>query len=124
MSEEHPLHTSFKGRVTLNGYKLQSDHSCGLPWIPESCLADGLRRETEAIQIMEHYGLDVSLAWYMQQVKLPLGRSKRSGYSVSHCSYGAAEGEYRRTTFSDSYSGRKHFPDSSYDWKDIYVDRP
>ena len=51
----------------MNGYKLQSDHSCGLPWIPESCLADGLRRETEAIQIMEHYGLDVSLAWYMQR---------------------------------------------------------
>lgn len=49
------------------GDKLQSDHSCGLPWIPESCLADGLRRETEAIQIMEHYGLDVSLAWYMQR---------------------------------------------------------
>ena len=67
IEREHPLHTSFKGRVTLNGYKLQSDHSCGLPWIPESCLADGLRRETEAIQIMEHYGLDVSLAWYMQR---------------------------------------------------------
>ena len=67
IEREHPLHTSFKGRVTLNGHKLKSDHGCGLPWIPESCLTDGLCRETEAIQIMEHYGLDDSLAWYIQR---------------------------------------------------------
>ena len=47
-----------------------------------------------------------------------------SDIGVEYEDYGAAEGEYRRTAFSDSYSGRKHFPDSSYDWKDIYVDRP
>lgn len=80
IEREHPLHTSFKGRVTLNGYKLQSDHSCGLPWIPESCLADGLRRETEAIQIMEHYGLDVSLAWYILGIIISiLGISNMKG---------------------------------------------
>ena len=67
IEREHPLHTSFNGHVTLNGHKLQSDHGCGLPWIPESCLADGLRRETEALQIMEHYGIDDSLAWYIQR---------------------------------------------------------
>lgn len=67
IEREHPLHTSFNGHVTLNGHKLQRDHGCGLPWIPESCLPDGLLRETEAIQIMEHYGLDDRLAWYMQR---------------------------------------------------------
>lgn len=67
IEREHPLHASFNGHVTLNGYKLQSDHGCGLPWIPESCLSDGLLRETEAIQIIEHYGLDDRLAWSIQR---------------------------------------------------------
>ena len=67
IEREHPLHTSFKGHITFNGQKLKNDHGCGLPWIPASCLSDGLLRETEAIQIMEHYGLDNSLAWYIQR---------------------------------------------------------
>ena len=67
IEREHPLHTSFIGRVTLNGHKLKMDHGCGLPWIPESCLFDGLCQETTAVEIMKHYGLDDRLAWYMHR---------------------------------------------------------
>jgi len=78
IEREHPLHTSFNGHVTLNGHKLQSDHGCGLPWIPESCLADGLRRETEAIHIIEHYGLDDRLAWSIQRSSYLWGETNGS----------------------------------------------
>ena len=67
IEREHPLHTSFNSHVIFNGQKLKNDHGCGLPWIPASCLPDGLLRETEAIQITEHYGLDDHLAWYLQR---------------------------------------------------------
>ena len=75
MEREHPLHTRFKGHITLNGHHLRSDHGCGLPWIPESCLSNGLLRETEAIQIMEHYGLDDRLAWNIQRSSYPWGET-------------------------------------------------
>ena len=67
IEREHPLHTSFKGYITFNGQKLKNDHGCGLPWIPASCLSESFVQDTEAIRIMEHYGLDDRLAWSMQR---------------------------------------------------------
>ena len=67
IEREHPLHTSFKGHITFNGQKLKNDHGCGLPWIPASCLSERFDQDAEAIRIMEHYGLDDRLAWYIQR---------------------------------------------------------
>ena len=75
---EHPLHIRFNGHVTLNGHSMQSDHGCGLPWIPESCLPDGLRRESEAMEIMEHYGLDDCLAWALHRSSYRWGEANAS----------------------------------------------
>ena len=67
IGREHPLHTSFKGHITFNGQKLKNDHGCGLPWIPASCLSNSFVQDTEAVRIIEHYGLDERLAWYIQR---------------------------------------------------------
>ena len=76
IEREHPLHTSFKGHITFNGQKLKNDHGCGLPWIPASCLSDSFVQDTEAIRIMEHYGLDDRLAWSIQRSCYRWGEGK------------------------------------------------
>ena len=76
IEREHPLHTSFRGHITFNGQKLKNDHVCGLPWIPASCLSDSIVQETEAIRIMEHYGLDDRLAWAMHRTCYRWGEVK------------------------------------------------
>lgn len=63
MEREHPLRVDFCSKVVVNGKALKRDHGCGLTWLPEACVPAELRRETEAKQIVEHYGLDQSRAW-------------------------------------------------------------
>ncbi len=63
MELEHPLHARFYGRVSCNWQMLQEGHSCGLTWLPESCVPQELREDDAAKHILTHYGLDESRAW-------------------------------------------------------------
>ena len=61
----------------------------------------------------------LAFAWYMQRSSYRWGEVNGLDIQSLTVRMERQREEYRRTAFSDSYSGRKHFPDSSYDWKDI-----
>lgn len=63
ISRENPIDISFHGQITCNGKLLREDHGCGLSWIPKSCIAADFTPEIEAMEILEHYGLDTDRAW-------------------------------------------------------------
>lgn len=63
MRREHPLNPEFGAYVTLNGKELRRDHGCGITWIPEGCLNEEFRNDTQAKQVLEHYGLDPLKGW-------------------------------------------------------------
>lgn len=63
IQREHPLNVSFRGHITFNGQELQSDHSRGLTWLPDSCQYENPYHDPEAKYALEHYGLDMNRAW-------------------------------------------------------------
>lgn len=63
IQREHPLNVSFHGHITFNGQELQSDHGCGLTWLPDSCQSENPYHDPEAKYVLEHYGLDRNQAW-------------------------------------------------------------
>lgn len=66
--QDNPLEIRFDAQVRINGQKLRQDHGCGLSWIPDACLPEGVQqRMPEVIQIMTHYGLDQNKAWSLQR---------------------------------------------------------
>ncbi len=63
IQREHPLNVSFHGHITFNGQELQSDHGCGLTWLPDFCQNETPYHDPEAKYALEHYGLDMNQAW-------------------------------------------------------------
>lgn len=73
MEREHPLHVRFYGRATCNWERLQNGHSCGVTWLPSSCVPDGIGREDIARGILNHYGLDETKGWAFHRWSYPWG---------------------------------------------------
>lgn len=63
IQQENPLDISFRGHVTLNGQKLQSDHGWSISWLPPAYLPDNTRQTPEAALALAHYGLNTNQAW-------------------------------------------------------------
>lgn len=71
MERENPVHGDFYGRLTCNGKALENGSSCGITWLPDSCLPEGTRCQPEAEAILTHYGLDPSRAWSFRRWSYP-----------------------------------------------------
>ena len=63
MEQENPLDVDFCSHLLCGGRRMQCRHGCAVTWLPSSCLPAGLRAEPEALQVLEHYGLDRDHAW-------------------------------------------------------------
>lgn len=84
IQREHPLNTSFYGKVTCNWESLQNGHGCGVSWLPESCVPDGIRQNDTAKGILTHYGLDETKAWSFHRWSYPWGNAaKHDLYALS-----------------------------------------
>lgn len=75
MEREHPLYVRFYGRATCNWQELQDGHSCGVTWLPASCVPDGIRQNDTARGILTHYGLDESKGWAFHRWSYPWGET-------------------------------------------------
>lgn len=75
IQREHPLHVRFYGRVSCNRQPLEIGHSCGLTWLPESCIAGAVRQNETAKQLLTHYGLDENRAWAFHRCSYPWGET-------------------------------------------------
>ncbi len=75
MEREHPLHVRFYGKVTYNSQPLQSGHSCGVTWLPASCVPEPVRQNDTAKGILTHYGLDEARAWSFHRWSYPWGEA-------------------------------------------------
>ena len=69
---ENPLEVSPSYTVRVNGVELRTRCGYITSRLPEDCHPnDCLPNETEAQRLMEHYGLDRSLAWRFERVSFP-----------------------------------------------------
>ncbi len=75
---ENPLDVSFHGQIRYNGETLEREHACGLTWLPEFCLPQGDKCETEGKCILDHYGLDNGRAWSIHRSAYRWGTMKGS----------------------------------------------
>jgi len=75
MEREHPLYVRFYGRASCNWESLQNGHSCGLTWLPVSCVPDGIRQNDTAKEILTHYGLDETKGWAFHRWSYPWGET-------------------------------------------------
>ena len=71
MEREHPLSSNFHSQSVVNGKTLASDRGCGITWVPESCVPEGIRQNREAKQVVEHYGLDQNRCWELRRCTYP-----------------------------------------------------
>lgn len=78
IEREHPLNTDFRGEVTYNGYKLKMKHGCGLTWPSKACVPADYCPETEAIRVLQHYGLDLDKAWSIHRCAYEWGDCSRA----------------------------------------------
>lgn len=75
---EHPLIVGFHGEVTFHGQVLRRDHGCAITWLPASCMSADMCQEAEAQRVLEHYGLDLSRAWFMCRSTYHWGKANGS----------------------------------------------
>lgn len=77
MELENPLELSFSPSLICNGKPLPPSHGCGLSWIPESCLPQGMENSPEAMELVAHYGLDEKKGWMFRRSSFPWATGKK-----------------------------------------------
>lgn len=86
LEREHPLYPRFYGRVTYNWQELQNGHSCGVTWIPASCVPAGIRQDDTAKGTLTHYHLDETKGWAFYRWSYPWGEmAGQDLYALSVC---------------------------------------
>lgn len=78
IQREHPLNVDFNGWVKLNGEKLRCDRGFGVTWMPDSCQSEDYFCDTEAKDILNHYGLSLDSAWAIHRKCYPWGTTDSS----------------------------------------------
>ena len=71
MEREHPLNADFYGKITCNWQGLQAGHSCGVTWLPASCVPEKMRQDDTAKDILTHYGLEETKGWAFHRWSYP-----------------------------------------------------
>ncbi len=72
---ENPMTVDFDSKVNVNGRELLFSRGSGFDWVPMSCRPKGRcwdgRDNSEALWIMEHYGLNAELGWVYRRQSYP-----------------------------------------------------
>lgn len=77
MKQENPMEIGFRPRLFVNGKEIIAKHGTSISWIPESCLPDGVIREIESKEIINHYGLDETRAWSFHRWSCPWATKRK-----------------------------------------------
>lgn len=67
LENESPLLFDMKANLTLNGKKLKREGGSGCSWIPN--MQEEVQPRDEAVEILEHYGMDMTKAWSIRRLK-------------------------------------------------------
>lgn len=68
---ENPMNLDFHAQAILNGRVLRNDHGQGELWVPVDCLPEGIRVNSDARLVAEHYGLDLTQGWILRRISFP-----------------------------------------------------
>lgn len=64
---ENPMRIDFNSKAKVNGRELRFSRGSDLDWVPMSCRPEGRcwngRDNSEAVRLMEHYGLNAEVGW-------------------------------------------------------------
>ena len=63
IEQENPIDVNFRTHLQVNGKPVIAKHGNSVQWLPESCLPDGVKNESESKEIIRHYGLDERKVW-------------------------------------------------------------
>ena len=63
IEQENPIDVNFRTHLQVNGKPVIAKHGNSVQWLPENCLPDGVRNESESKEIIRHYGLDERKVW-------------------------------------------------------------
>lgn len=73
---ENPMTVDFESKATVNGRELRPSMGSGSAWIPKSCRPES-RDNSEALWIMEHYGLNAESGWVFRRQFYPWSTASR-----------------------------------------------
>lgn len=71
IASEHPLNIEFNADLVCSGQKLRRSHGCGTVWVPPACVEELFSAETDAGQVLAHYGYDPDRAWSIHRMSFP-----------------------------------------------------
>ena len=71
MEAENPMESDFMFNLQVNGKTMVSEYGSSVSWIPESCLSEGIKSESESKELINHYGLDETRAWIFRRCSCP-----------------------------------------------------
>ncbi len=71
IEQENPIDVNFRTHLQVNGKTAIAKCGNTVQWIPEGCLPDGVRNESESKEIIRHYGLDETKVWSFHRLSFP-----------------------------------------------------
>ncbi len=80
LERENPLSFDFHAQIWLNGRQLQMTRGCGLTYNP--CLPPQYKISEEAMQAVEHYGLDPRFGWMIRRSSYPWATKRKPTFKA------------------------------------------
>lgn len=77
IEQENPIDVNFRTHLKVNGKPVIAKHGNSVQWLPESCLPDGVRNESESKEIIRHYGLDETKVWSFHRWSFPWSSKRK-----------------------------------------------
>ena len=77
IEQENPIDVNFRTHLQVNGKSVIAKHGNSIQWLPESCLPDGVRNESESKEIIRHYGLDGTKVWSFHRLSFPWSSKRK-----------------------------------------------
>ncbi len=71
IEQENPMDVNFSSRLFVNCKELSWEHGCSVSYIPDFCLPEGVRNESEGEALLKHYGLDEEKCWSFHRCAYP-----------------------------------------------------
>ena len=77
IEQENPIDVNFRTHLKVNGKPVIAKHGNSVQWLPESCLPDGVKNESESKEIIRHYGLDETKVWSFHRWSFPWSSKRK-----------------------------------------------
>ena len=77
IEQENPIDINFRTHLKVNGKPVIVKHGNSVQWLPESCLPDGVKNESESKEIIRHYGLDETKVWSFHRWSFPWSSKRK-----------------------------------------------